>query len=63
MAATYITVRPLRNVVLSAGEIGDEMRADTEPSHGYQEHDQVVNHQVGEVTFVVVAALANGIRL
>ena len=36
------------------------MSSNTECHRGYQEHHQVVNHQVGEVTFFAMAALENG---
>ena len=58
---THVCVRSVSCIILSVRQLTDEVRANSEPGSGYQEHHQVVNHEVGEVTFVAVAALRNRI--
>ena len=58
---TYIRVGSVCCIVYPIREVRDEVSSNTECHHGYQEHHQVVNHQVGEVTFFAMATLINGL--
>ena len=54
---TYIRVWSVRCIVNPVREVRDEVSSNTECHRGYQEHHQVVNDQVGEVTFLAPTAL------